>query len=157
MSPVDLNALVGDVLELYEASRPLLRVELDPHLPPVLGDTAKLRQVLHNLLQNAEQAVAEVSQPQIVVRTEEKNNGVVLSVSDNGAGFPEQMMARVFEPYVSSKLRGTGLGLAIVKKIVEEHNGSVTISNPAAGGALVEIRLSKVAGVTDIQQAVVNR
>ena len=156
-SPVDLNSLVGDVLELYEASRPLLRVELDPHLPTVFGDSAKLRQVLHNLLQNAEQAVAEVSQPQIVVRTEAKDNGVVLSVRDNGSGFPEQMMARVFEPYVSSKLRGTGLGLAIVKKIVEEHNGSVTISNPASGGALVEIRLSKVAGVTDIQQAVVNR
>jgi PAS domain S-box-containing protein len=156
-SPVDLNALVGDVLELYEASRPLLRVELDPRLPTVFGDSAKLRQVLHNLLQNAEQAVAEVSQPQIVVRTEAKDNGVVLSVRDNGSGFPEQMMARVFEPYVSSKLRGTGLGLAIVKKIVEEHNGSVTISNPASGGALVEIRLSKVAGVTDIQQAVVNR
>ncbi len=157
LAPVDLNALVGDVLQLYEASRPLLRVELDPHLPTIFGDSAKLRQVLHNLLRNAEQAVAEVSRPQIVVRTEVTANGVVLSVRDNGAGFPEKIMTRVFEPYVSSKSRGTGLGLAIVRKIVEEHNGSVTISNPASGGALVEVRLLKIAGEADVHQAVVNR
>jgi PAS domain S-box-containing protein len=157
LAPVDLNALVGDILELYEASSPVLRAELDPRLPIVFGDSAKLRQVLHNLLQNAEQAVAQVSDPQIVVSTEASQNAVVLSVRDNGPGIPEQMMARVFEPYVSSKLRGTGLGLAIVKKIVEEHNGSVTVSNRDSGGALVEVRLSKVAGVTDTQQAIVNR
>ena len=156
LAPVDLNALVGDVLDLYEASRPRLRVELGQHLPTVFGDSTKLRQLLHNLLQNAEQAVAEVSQPQIVVRTSEVENGVVLSVRDNGPGFPEQMMARVFEPYVTSKARGTGLGLAIVKKIVEEHNGSVTISNPESGGALVEIRLAKVAGMSDTRQAAIN-
>jgi len=144
------------VLDLYEASRPRLRVELGQDLPTVFGDSTKLRQLLHNLLQNAEQAVAEVSQPQIVVRTSEVENGVVLSVRDNGPGFPEQMMARVFEPYVTSKARGTGLGLAIVKKIVEEHNGSVTISNPESGGALVEIRLAKVAGMSDTRQAAIN-
>ena len=157
LAPVDLNALVGDVLELYDASRPLLRVELDTHLPTIFGDSAKLRQVLHNLLQNAEQAVANVNQPQIVVRTEAIEDEVVLSVSDNGVGFPEQMMKRAFEPYVTSKTRGTGLGLAIVKKIVEEHNGTVTISNPASGGARVEIRLAKASGVTEVQKAVVNR
>ena len=121
-----------------------------------LGDASKLRQVLHNLLQNAEHAVMEVSRPQIIVRTGTVNDSVVLSVRDNGSGFPEQMMARVFEPYVTSKARGTGLGLAIVKKIVEELNGSVEISNPPGGGALVEVKLSKVAGVTGVHQAVVN-
>ncbi len=156
MAPVDLNALVGDVLELYEASRPRLRVELGKNLPTVFGDSAKLRQVLHNLLQNAEQAVAEVARPSIVVRTEARENGVVLSVRDNGPGFPEQMMVRVFEPYVTSKTRGTGLGLAIVKKIVEEHDGSVEISNPPSGGALVEVRLSRVSGMSDVHQAAVN-
>jgi len=156
IAPVNLNALVGDVLELYEASRPRLRVELDTNLPTVFGDSSKLRQVLHNLLQNAEQAVVEVTRPQIVVRTAAVEDGVVLSVRDNGPGFPEQMMSRVFEPYVTSKTRGTGLGLAIVKKIVEEHNGSVEISNPPSGGALVEVKLSRVAGVSEVHQAAVN-
>lgn len=155
--PVDLNMLVGEVLELYEASRPRLRVELGHGLPVISGDSTQLRQMVHNLLQNAEQAVAEVSRPQIVVRTCEVEDGVVLSVRDNGPGFPEQMMARVFEPYVTSKAKGTGLGLAIVKKIVEEHNGSVAISNPESGGALVEIKLAKVTGVSNTGQVAMNQ
>jgi nitrogen fixation/metabolism regulation signal transduction histidine kinase len=72
----------------------------------------------------------------------------MLSVRDNGPGFPKQLMKRVFEPYVTSKLRGTGLGLAIVKKIVEEHNGKVRISNPETGGALVEVSLVAAASDT---------
>ncbi|NIO42792.1 MAG: HAMP domain-containing protein [Burkholderiales bacterium] len=156
LAPVDLNALVCDVLELYQSLRSRLRVELDADLPTIYGDSTKLRQVLHNLLQNAEQAVAEVTQPQIVVRTQAAGDTVSLSVHDNGGGFPEQMMGRVFEPYVTSKTHGTGLGLAIVKKIVEEHNGSVVISNPQSGGALVEVRLSRLTGVTGVQQAAVN-
>ena len=156
VAPIDLNALVGDVLELYEASRPRLLVELEETLPMALGDASKVRQVLHNLLQNAEHAVMEASRPQIIVRTATVNDSVVLSVRDNGPGFPEQLMARVFEPYVTSKARGTGLGLAIVKKIVEELNGNVEISNPPGGGALVEVKLMKVAGVSGVHQAAVN-
>jgi nitrogen fixation/metabolism regulation signal transduction histidine kinase len=112
--------------------------------------------VLHNLLQNAEQAVAEVSQPQIIVSTRAVDDSVILSVRDNGPGLPEHMLARVFEPYVTSKMRGTGLGLAIVKKIVEEHHGSVEISNLPSGGALVEIRLSKAVDNSGIHRAAVN-
>lgn len=157
LAPVDLNALVVDVLELYEASKPRVRVELADGLPAISGDSAKLRQVLHNLLQNAEQAVAISSQPQIVVRTSATENGAMLSVRDNGSGFPEQMMTRVFEPYVTSKFRGTGLGLAIVKKIVEEHNGTVRISNPETGGALVEVSLVGAAsGTVDAQALAIN-
>ena len=152
LAPVDLNVLVGDVLELYEASKPSLMVELADNLPAISGDTAKLRQVLHNLLQNAVQAVAQSDQPRIVVRTEATDEGAVLSVQDSGPGFPEQIMARVFEPYVTSKARGTGLGLAIVKKIVEEHHGTVRISNPQTGGALVEIGLVSASGTLNAQQ-----
>lgn len=157
LSPIDLNSLVGDVLELYEASKPRLRVELADGLPTISGDSAKLRQVLHNLLQNAEQAVALSSHPQILVRTSATENGAVLSVRDNGPGFPEQIMTRVFEPYVTSKSRGTGLGLAIVKKIVEEHNGTVRVSNPESGGALVEINLVGASGTLAAQPLAVNR
>jgi len=148
LAAVDLNALVIDVLQLYEASAPRLQVELAADLPAISGDSAQLRQVLHNLLQNAEQAVANSSQPKILVRTSATKNGAMLSVRDNGPGFPKQLMKRVFEPYVTSKLRGTGLGLAIVKKIVEEHNGKVRISNPETGGALVEVSLVAAASDT---------
>jgi nitrogen fixation/metabolism regulation signal transduction histidine kinase len=145
LQPLDLNRLVRDVLALYESSRPALHLELAADLPTVSGDAAKLRQVIHNLLQNAQHAVAEASAPRIVVRSEAVEGRVRLSMQDNGPGFPKDLMDRAFEPYVTTKAKGTGLGLAIVKKIVEEHNGSISIANPAQGGALVTLVLPAAA------------
>ena len=79
--------------------------------------------------------------PSIEVRTELSGDRVRLAVSDNGAGFPAELMARIFEPYVTTKPRGTGLGLAIVKKIVDEHHGAVTIENRPSRGASVSVLL----------------
>ena len=92
-----------------------------------MGDKTQLRQVIHNLLQNAQDALADVPAPGILVRTEAKGGRIQLSIQDNGSGFPEQLMTRLFEPYVTSKPKGTGLGLAIVKKIVDEHSGVIHI------------------------------
>ncbi len=144
LQALDLNQLVRDVLGLYEASRPALQIDLASELPAVSGDPAKLRQVIHNLLQNAEYAVGESPAPRILVRTEALDHGARLSIQDNGPGFPEALMARAFEPYVTTKAKGTGLGLAIVKKIVEELNGTIAITNPVGGGALVTITLPRV-------------
>jgi len=141
LQPLDLNLLTREVMGLYESSRPAMQLELAANLPLVSGDTAKLRQVIHNLLQNAEQAVSDVAVPRIVVRTEAVDAGVQLTMRDNGPGFPEAMMGRVFEPYVTTKSKGTGLGLAIVKKIVEEHNGRIAVANDPSGGASVTIVL----------------
>jgi nitrogen fixation/metabolism regulation signal transduction histidine kinase len=141
LQPIDLNQLVGEVLGLYESSRPAMRLDLAQDLPPVWGDTAKLRQVIHNLLQNAEQAVADSSAPRIRVRTVLAESTARLGVMDNGPGFPQEILQRAFEPYVTTRPKGTGLGLAIVKKIVEEHNGSIEIANVAPGGAEVIIVL----------------
>jgi PAS domain S-box-containing protein len=141
LKPLDLNLLTREVTGLYESSRPSIQFELAANLPLVPGDTAKLRQVIHNLLQNAEQAVSEVAAARIVVRTQAIEGGVQFTMRDNGPGFPESLMGRVFEPYVTTKPKGTGLGLAIVKKIVEEHNGRITIANEPAGGAAVTIIL----------------
>ena len=77
----------------------------------------------------------------IEVRTEALADKVRLSVADNGGGFPEEMMARIFEPYVTTKPRGTGLGLAIVKKIVDEHHGELAIENRPAKGVSVTVLL----------------
>jgi nitrogen fixation/metabolism regulation signal transduction histidine kinase len=141
LQPLDLNLLTREVLGLYESSRPAMQLELAASLPLVSGDTAKLRQVIHNLLQNAEQAVSDVAVPRIVVRTEAIDAGVQFTMRDNGPGFPAALIGRAFEPYVTTKAKGTGLGLAIVKKIVEEHNGRIVIANDLSGGANVTIIL----------------
>jgi PAS domain S-box-containing protein len=144
LQPLDINVLTREVLGLYESSRSALQFEFAPRLPLVSGDTAKLRQVIHNLLQNAEQAVSEVPVPRIIVRTEATDGGVQLTMRDNGPGFPDSVIGRAFEPYVTTKSKGTGLGLAIVKKIVEEHNGTIVAANDVSGGASVTILLPAV-------------
>jgi nitrogen fixation/metabolism regulation signal transduction histidine kinase len=144
-APLDLNALVRDVLALYENSSTPIATRLAPQLPPVWADSAQMRQVIHNLVQNAqdalESAAADGVHPAIEVRTELAGDRVRLAVSDNGSGFPEELMARIFEPYVTTKPRGMGLGLAIVKKIVDEHHGSVAIENRPSRGASVSVLL----------------
>ncbi len=138
---LDLNALVREVLHLYEGTGVTLDLALDPDLPRVRGDGNLIRQVLHNLLQNAVDALQGQPDPRITVRTEQRGDGARLRVLDNGLGFPDQLLPRVFEPYVTSKSKGTGLGLAIVKKIIEEHGGRVQARNEDQGGGHVSITL----------------
>ena len=136
---LDFNDLVREVLMLYESLAGRLQVELAPDIPRMVGDPAQLRQVIHNLLQNAEDALADAENPCIVVRTQPQAGGLCVTISDNGSGFPHELMQRIFEPYVTTKPKGTGLGLVIVKKIIEEHGGSVEIANVAPHGARVTL------------------
>jgi len=144
-APLDLNQLVRQVLVLYENSTAPIAKDLAEPLPLVWADGAQIRQVIHNLVQNAQDALEHRGErgarPAIEVRTELAGDRVRLAVSDNGGGFPEELMARIFEPYVTTKPRGTGLGLAIVKKIVDEHHGAVTIENRPSRGASVSVLL----------------
>lgn len=169
---VDLNALVEDVLTLYgwdpaqptggQTSAVCFEAQLAPDLPTVRGDTTQLRQVVHNLLANARDALAEnVPQGVIKVSTEvitatigeqAGQPAVRLTVTDNGPGFSAQLLQRAFEPYVTTKAHGTGLGLAIVRKIVEEHGGYIDISNRRTGGARVTILL--VPDVSEVDDSV---
>jgi nitrogen fixation/metabolism regulation signal transduction histidine kinase len=146
MRELDLDALTREVLTLYESSLgPSVRLELAAGLPPVVGDAAQLRQVIHNLLQNAQDALAETREPSVVIGIDKVDEMVRLTVADNGSGFPADVMQRAFEPYVTTKPKGTGLGLAIVKKIVEEHGGTAAIANVTPRGARVTILLPAVA------------
>jgi len=145
---LDFNGLVREVLALYEAASVAssenpqhIYLALASNLPTVRGDSARLRQVIHNLLQNAQDTLIGVPEPSIMVRTEAVPGGVRFSVSDNGMGFSEQVRSRVFEPYVTTKSKGTGLGLPIVKKIVEEHCGMIQIENIRPHGARISITL----------------
>ena len=153
MRELDLNALVTEVLTLYESLGSRIALELASELPPIVGDAAQLRQVVHNLMQNAQDALAETAEPRIVIRTERFDERVRFSVTDNGTGFPENLMKRAFEPYVTTKPKGTGLGLVIVKKIVEEHGGDVTVGNVAPAGARVTITLPSAAARQRVQSA----
>ncbi|MDP2640181.1 MAG: ATP-binding protein [Betaproteobacteria bacterium] len=141
LQPLDLNALVREVLDLYEHAGAPLRPALQAGLPQVVGDPTQLRQVMHNLLQNAQDALVGRADPHIEVETERAGNQACLRISDNGCGFPEAIMVRVFEPYVTTKPKGTGLGLAIVKKIIDEHNGTIRVENLPGHGARVSILL----------------
>ena len=138
---LDLNGLIREVLVLYETMGARISLELDPDLPKINGDVKLLRQVLHNLIQNALDALAEVTNPSVLIKTEQNDSGIRLSISDNGSGFSDALPSRVFEPYVTTKSKGTGLGLAIVKRIVEEHQGRIQVANVAPRGANVSILL----------------
>jgi len=144
---IDLNGLVRDIVELYQGRPHLadLQLELEPALPVVAADTGRLRQVLHNLMLNAGDALAGVAAPRLRIATrcvsDRSAEWVELRIEDNGPGFAPSVMERLFEPYVTTKEKGTGLGLAIVKKIIEEHGGTLRAENLAEGGARVTIRL----------------
>ena len=146
---VDLNALVRDVLQLYEsdASKVVLLADLDLTSPPVRGDAQQLRQVIHNLVQNAQDATesAALAEPgRVTIRTQHLATAdrVRLSVQDQGTGFPEHILKRAFEPYVTTKAKGTGLGLAVVKKIADEHGTRVDITNRTAEGKVAGAQVS---------------
>jgi len=139
LQALDLNDLVAEVLALYENASLPVTVRQAVQLPLVQGDATQLRQVLHNLLQNAQDALSGSGNPKIEVVTEYSGNKIWLRVSDNGCGFPDAIIKRVFEPYVTTKPKGTGLGLAIVKKIIDEHHGAISIENRKDQGAAVNI------------------
>lgn len=159
LEPLNLNELIAEILHLYVSGsdHDMIHQHLSPDLPQILGDATQLRQVLHNLLQNAQDAVLDSKNPapHIDVSTEtvpyQGANGIVstavrLSITDNGPGFSSKLLARAFEPYITTKPRGTGLGLPMVKKIIEEHGGRIDLQNRTESqGAKILILLTKLA------------
>lgn len=152
LQPLDLNALIAEVLQLYGEENATVRVEavLDAHCPPIRGDAQQLRQVIHNLLQNAQDATAQKAQEAehnpgpvtIETRWNAATRRVRMSIGDSGTGFASNILQRAFEPYVTTKARGTGLGLAVVKKIADEHSARVDLSNREEGGVVQGAQVS---------------
>ena len=163
LHPLELNTLAGEVLALYGQAidSQLLVPRLEAQLPRILGDATQLRQVIHNLVQNALDAVADRpdGQVQLITSTARSEQGelreVRLTVIDNGPGFADKVLKRAFEPYVTTKAKGTGLGLAVVKKIADEHNARLRAANIHAAdepdgpvtGARVSLSFSNFAAV----------
>jgi nitrogen fixation/metabolism regulation signal transduction histidine kinase len=151
LKPMDLNALLTDIAQLYEidnARVPVL-MELDVRCPRILGDAQQLRQVVHNLVQNAQDATVVAAgqsgeRRAVTLRTVwvPTSRRVRLVVQDQGSGFPEQILKRAFEPYVTTKTKGTGLGLAVVKKIADEHGSRIDIANRVDDGTVLGAQVS---------------
>jgi nitrogen fixation/metabolism regulation signal transduction histidine kinase len=148
LKPLDLNQLILDVMGLY-ASEPSERVtraqvftDLDPTLPLIEGDAQQLRQVVHNLLQNAQDASDPQTHVMLVTRWSPARKRVKLTVLDEGTGFAPNILQRAFEPYVTTKTKGTGLGLAVVKKIADEHGARLDIANRVEEGVVKGAQVS---------------
>ena len=155
-----MNELIREVMDLYHDEdsahgHAQIEVQLAERLPPIKGDATQIRQVIHNLMQNAEDAAADESEPTITLMTRVatlkssvgatlggKLPGVELIVRDNGPGFAQKVMARAFEPYVTTKAKGTGLGLAIVKKIADDHDAKITLDNIVHAGDVSGARVT---------------
>jgi nitrogen fixation/metabolism regulation signal transduction histidine kinase len=143
LAPLDLAVLLGEVLGLYEESHAVIAVAPAPtSLPLVLADANQLRQVLHNVLTNAQDALAGVADARIAITMAQDAGRVRLTVRDNGPGFAPQILARAFEPYVTTKSKGTGLGLAIVKKIVDDHGGEIRLASDHGGEVSIWLPLA---------------
>jgi len=146
-SRFDLDKLAHEIVDLYRAQENDLEIILtsDPTMPLIEGDRVRVRQILHNLIRNAVEALEGTPNGRIDVQiaAAEINDieVVLIRVMDNGPGFETDTMSQVFDPYVTTKPKGTGLGLAIVRKLVEEHVGSIDAKNQSDGGAMISIRL----------------
>ncbi len=154
LKPVQLNDLISDVLALY-ATEPSERMGhaavtsvLDPNCPVIMGDEQQLRQVIHNLLQNAQDATetkageSQVDAVQISTQYLTQRSRVRLQVKDAGPGFATHILQRAFEPYVTTKTKGTGLGLAVVKKIADEHGAKIELANLQDQGEITGAQVS---------------
>ncbi len=143
----DIDKLVHEIVDLYRAQKSGVEIVLttDPTMPLIEADMGRVRQMLHNLIRNAIEALEGRSDGRIDVHVSAAEiDGVEIiqiKVEDNGPGFNMSSVNQIFDPYVTTKPKGTGLGLAIVKKLVEEHVGSIRAKNRKDGGALISIRL----------------
>ncbi len=144
LAPLDLGELIREILILYESSPAKILLQIPIDLPQVMGDASQIRQIVHNMLQNALDALADRDNAEIVLAAHGEGDWVLLSCQDNGPGFPAEVLAHAFEPYFTTKAKGTGLGLAMIKKIVTEHGGEVKIANREGSGARLRIRLRTV-------------
>ncbi|SNB69865.1 sensor histidine kinase [Kingella negevensis] len=144
LAETDLNHITEEVLTLYESSPCTFRADLGK-IPMLLkADTTALRQVLHNLFKNAAEAAEEDDNPCVHIQLTQENGKICLSVANNGKSFSQQMLQNAFEPYTTDKATGTGLGLPVVKKIVEEHNGQISIANQKPTGAIVTVSFPSI-------------
>lgn len=139
---LNLNQLIEEILVLYETNPCEFHTQLTTEATWVNANMTAMRQVLHNVLKNAAEAAETAEEGgKIWVQTRIQAQNIILTIENNGLSFSRTMLSQAFEPYITDKVGGTGLGLPVVKKIIEEHNGTITLSNRNTSGACVSITL----------------
>ena len=144
---IDLHQLIRDVVELHKQQQNHIKYsfQFQNNLPSVLADPAALRQVLNNLILNAKDSLTSIYDPQAKISTytvtKKERQYVTLEFSDNGPGFPPELLEKIFDPYVTTKEKGTGLGLAISRRLISEMGGNIQAENQRNEGATVIIQL----------------
>jgi nitrogen fixation/metabolism regulation signal transduction histidine kinase len=142
-----LERLIQEVFDLYRSQETDIElvIDTDPAMPEIQADVGRVRQILHNLVRNAVEALEAQGKGRIEFKTRYTTlHGVPMAeliIKDDGPGFQAGALSQVFDPYVTTKPKGTGLGLAIVKKLVEEHAGTIDAVNRKEGGAMIRIFL----------------
>jgi nitrogen fixation/metabolism regulation signal transduction histidine kinase len=142
LEAVNLTHVIAEALTLYRAGDPDVeyRDDIEPEVPRALGRSGELKEVLLNLLENA-RAALDGKGGRILVSAQRHDEGIELSVSDNGPGIPADFLPRVFEPHFSTRSAGTGLGLAIVRRLVESWGGSVVAESELGVGTTIRVIL----------------
>ena len=139
---INITKIIDEAIGLYSKDHKAIKFSTKyTDKAFIHGDQKKLRQILNNLLKNSIDALSDIEKPRITVATRDiqiSNTAFLeLSIEDNGIGFTEETVSKVFEPYVSTKPKGKGLGLAIVKNIVDEHQGHIAIKNNQKGATVI--------------------
>ncbi len=142
LKPIKPDNLIGEIADLYRGTQGVkFEIDLSANDARIEADPLRIRQVVHNLVKNAVEALEGTKRGKVSlvskVTIRDDHPFYELRVQDNGPGFAEVMIQQLFEPYVTSKPKGTGLGLAIVKKIVEEHGGIIWAENCDKGACMV--------------------
>jgi nitrogen fixation/metabolism regulation signal transduction histidine kinase len=145
LAPMALHGLLDEVLELYKGR---VTAALVATQDGIMGDANQLRQVLHNVLGNALDAATALhpTAAQVLLRTDIVDGAVRLRVTDNGAGFSSESLAKLFEPYHTTKAQGTGLGLAIVHRIVQDHGAKIVVKNRISTVPLEGVSATRIDG-----------
>jgi signal transduction histidine kinase len=150
LDPIDLVATVNDALVLLEKELQKYRIDVQKELssvPMILGSASQLQRLLLNLITNARQAIKENGTIRIIVKHEPKSDSVVLTVRDNGAGIPKEVLPKIFDRFFTTKSGpdasgkgGTGLGLTACKQIIDEHRGRIRVESTVGKGTAFSIR-----------------
>ncbi len=140
---LDVAELLGSITGLYGDEQVPVQLKVQQDLPPVMADRDQLTQVLVNLLQNARDALAGHQDPCLTLEARTEGGWLVLLVSDNGPGFDEELAARIFTPYFTTKEKkgGTGLGLAITHRVITDHGGQIEAKSTPGEGAVFTVKL----------------
>lgn len=139
-APFNVEEAVRGVVQLHGSAGAPIDLRAD-NVPELIADKDQVVQIVTNLVQNAQQALADRPGGRVEVRLAREQDKLVLSVTDNGPGIAPEMRGRLFEPYATTKAEGTGLGLAIVERIVVEHGGEISAGDAPGGGASFVVKL----------------